>query len=112
MTSAKLMCILGTTNLHTSNSAEDKNMITSFPLAKLGGLLLRHVSRPIADAVKQKAKDNYFFRTHICMPPAQSKYIHSWEGIGQNQMYRTGKTTFVFRDELNIECESRRECYI
>lgn len=45
-----------------------------FPIAKLGALFLRQVSKPIANFAKERAKNNYFFRTYVCMPPAQCKY--------------------------------------
>lgn len=46
-----------------------------FPIAKLGGLFLKQVSKPIANYAKEKAKHNYFFRTYVCMPPAQ---FYNW----------------------------------
>lgn len=45
-----------------------------FPIAKLGSLLIRQISKPIANFVKERAKQNYYFRTYVCMPPAQCKY--------------------------------------
>ncbi|KAK7864718.1 hypothetical protein R5R35_013609 [Gryllus longicercus] len=50
-------------------------VVGAFPLAKLGTLLLRQVSKPIANAVKERAKKSPFFRTYICMPPAQ---FYNW----------------------------------
>lgn len=46
-----------------------------FPIAKLGGLLIKQISKPVANFVKERAKQNYFFRTYVCMPPAQCKFI-------------------------------------
>lgn len=46
-----------------------------FPIAKLGALFLRQVSKPIANFAKERAKHNYFFRTYVCMPPAQ---FYNW----------------------------------
>lgn len=46
-------------------------VVGAFPAAKLGALLLKQISKPIANAVKQQAKSSPFFRTYICMPPAQ-----------------------------------------
>ncbi|KAL1109941.1 hypothetical protein AAG570_014098 [Ranatra chinensis] len=50
-------------------------MVAAFPLAKLGTLLLRQASKPIAVYAKEQAKKSQFFRTYICMPPAQ---IYNW----------------------------------
>lgn len=49
-------------------------VVGAFPVAKLGTLLLRQVSKPIANFVKERAKTNPFFRTYVCMPPAQCKF--------------------------------------
>uniref|UniRef100_A0A0A9YUQ8 Putative OPA3-like protein CG13603 n=1 Tax=Lygus hesperus TaxID=30085 RepID=A0A0A9YUQ8_LYGHE len=46
-----------------------------FPVAKLGVLLVKQVSKPIANILKENAKRHPFFRKHVCMPPAQ---IYNW----------------------------------
>lgn len=46
-----------------------------FPAAKLASLFLKQVSKPIANAAKERAKHHPFFRTYICMPPAQCKVM-------------------------------------
>jgi len=46
-------------------------IVGAFPAAKLGALVLKQISKPIANAMKRRAKENPFFRTYICMPPAQ-----------------------------------------
>lgn len=50
-------------------------VVAAFPVAKLGALLLRQISKPIATFAKERAKQNPFFRTYICMPPAQ---FYNW----------------------------------
>lgn len=50
-------------------------VVGAFPAAKLGVLLLKQISKPIANALKVKAKDSVFFREWVCMPPAQCKSI-------------------------------------
>ncbi|XP_026294274.1 putative OPA3-like protein CG13603 [Frankliniella occidentalis] len=50
-------------------------VVGAFPVVKLGALLLKQLSKPIANFSKQRAKNNYFFRTYICMPPAQ---FYNW----------------------------------
>ncbi|KAF5297115.1 hypothetical protein FQA39_LY02695 [Lamprigera yunnana] len=42
-----------------------------FPAAKLGALLLRQISKPLANYIKEHAKKSPVLRTYICMPPAQ-----------------------------------------
>ena len=49
-------------------------MVAAFPLAKLGTLVIKQVSKPLANAIKERAKSSYFFRTYVCMPPAQSEF--------------------------------------
>nr|CAD7425593.1 unnamed protein product [Timema monikensis] len=51
-------------------------VVGAFPIAKLGTLLLRQISKPIANIAKEKAKQSHFFRTYICMPPAQLPITH------------------------------------
>lgn len=46
-------------------------VVGAFPIAKLGALLIKQISKPIANACKERAKHNPFFRTYVCMPPAQ-----------------------------------------
>ncbi|CAL1527573.1 unnamed protein product [Lymnaea stagnalis] len=42
-----------------------------FPLIKLAYLAVKQISKPIANSIKRRAKSHPFFRTYICMPPAQ-----------------------------------------
>jgi hypothetical protein len=50
-------------------------VVGAFPIAKLGALLVRQVSKPIANMLIRRAKNYPFFRQYICMPPAQCKYF-------------------------------------
>lgn len=45
--------------------------MAAFPLLKLGTLAIRQISKPLANHLKTRAKESHFFRTKICMPPAQ-----------------------------------------
>lgn len=47
--------------------------IGAFPAIKLGVLAFKQLSKPIANAMKERAKSHPFFRKYICMPPAQCK---------------------------------------
>lgn len=49
--------------------------MVAFPLMKLAALAVRQISKPLANSLKTRAKNSHFFRTYICMPPAQCKYI-------------------------------------
>jgi hypothetical protein len=50
-------------------------VVGAFPIAKLGTLVVRQVSKPIANVLIKRAKTYPFFRQYICMPPAQCKYF-------------------------------------
>ncbi|KRT83980.1 hypothetical protein AMK59_96, partial [Oryctes borbonicus] len=50
-------------------------VVGAFPAAKLGTLLLKQISKPIANAAKVQAKNSPVFRKYICMPPAQ---FYNW----------------------------------
>ncbi|KAI4469241.1 optic atrophy 3 protein opa3 [Holotrichia oblita] len=50
-------------------------VVGAFPAAKLGALLLKQISKPIANAAKAQAKNSPVFRKYICMPPAQ---FYNW----------------------------------
>jgi hypothetical protein len=42
------------------------------PLFKLGALLAKQLSKPLAKVIKAKAVDNTFLRTYVVIPAAQS----------------------------------------
>lgn len=42
-----------------------------FPIVKLGYLVLKQLSKPIALQIKKRAKSSPFFRKYVCIPPAQ-----------------------------------------
>lgn len=46
-------------------------MVAAYPIAKLAALLIRQISKPLANSMKERAKQSYAFRTYVCMPPAQ-----------------------------------------
>ncbi|XP_055352484.1 putative OPA3-like protein CG13603 [Paramacrobiotus metropolitanus] len=50
----------------------------AFPLAKLAYLAVRQISKPIAQGIQTRAKASPFFRTYICMPPAQ---FYHWADV-------------------------------
>uniref|UniRef100_A0A1L8DCA0 OPA3-like protein CG13603 n=1 Tax=Nyssomyia neivai TaxID=330878 RepID=A0A1L8DCA0_9DIPT len=68
-------------------------VVGAFPAAKLGVLLLKQISKPIANYMKNQAKKSPFFRQYICMPPAQ---LYNWYEV-QAKMWsmNLGKPTTV-----------------
>ncbi|XP_034237888.1 putative OPA3-like protein CG13603 [Thrips palmi] len=68
-------------------------VVGAFPVVKLGALLMKQLSKPIANLAKERAKNNYFFRTYICMPPAQ---FYNWCEIKTKMwVMNLGKTSKV-----------------
>lgn len=49
-------------------------VVGAFPAAKLGVLAFKQLSKPIANVIKERAKQSPFFRDYIAMPPAQCKF--------------------------------------
>ncbi|XP_069981556.1 optic atrophy 3 protein homolog isoform X4 [Penaeus vannamei] len=45
--------------------------MVGFPIAKLVTLVIKQVSKPLANVAKTRAKNSHFFRTYVLMPPAQ-----------------------------------------
>lgn len=54
-----------------------------FPLVKLGYLAIRQISKPIATAIKAKAKESPFLRNKILLPPAQRELEYNLSIIAQ-----------------------------
>lgn len=48
-----------------------KMVVGAFPMAKLLYLGIRQVSKPLANRIKDAARRSEFFKTYICLPPAQ-----------------------------------------
>lgn len=48
-----------------------KMVVGAFPMAKLLYLGIRQVSKPLANRIKEAARRSEFFKTYICLPPAQ-----------------------------------------
>jgi hypothetical protein len=46
-------------------------MVAAFPVAKLGFLLVKQVSKPIAKVLAARARNSKIFRTYVCIPVAQ-----------------------------------------
>ncbi|XP_005086359.1 optic atrophy 3 protein isoform X2 [Mesocricetus auratus] len=50
-------------------------VVGAFPMAKLFYLGIRQVSKPLANRIKEAARRSEFFKTYICLPPAQ---LYHW----------------------------------
>ncbi|XP_012616891.1 optic atrophy 3 protein isoform X2 [Microcebus murinus] len=50
-------------------------VVGAFPMAKLLYLGVRQVSKPLANRIKEAARRSEFFKTYICLPPAQ---LYHW----------------------------------
>lgn len=54
--------------------ATAKMVVGAFPMAKLLYLGIRQVSKPLANRIKEAARRSEFFKTYICLPPAQREF--------------------------------------
>ncbi|XP_015444815.1 optic atrophy 3 protein isoform X2 [Pteropus alecto] len=50
-------------------------VVGAFPMAKLLYLGIRQISKPLANRMKEAARRSEFFKTYICLPPAQ---LYHW----------------------------------
>ncbi|KAL6115761.1 opa3 [Pungitius sinensis] len=46
-------------------------VVGAFPIAKLLYLGVRQMSKPVANRIKAGARRSEFFKTYVCLPPAQ-----------------------------------------
>ncbi|XP_022659470.1 optic atrophy 3 protein homolog isoform X2 [Varroa jacobsoni] len=67
--------------------------VGAFPLAKLGALFLKQLSKPLANKLKIRAKNSPFFRRWVCMPPAQ--FYHWCEVKIKVRILNLGKPSAV-----------------
>ncbi|KAI4490863.1 PREDICTED: optic atrophy 3 protein homolog [Polistes canadensis] len=64
-----------------------------FPVLKLGVLLIKQISKPLAKLIVNQAKNHPVFRTYFIIPPAQ--FYHWAEVKGKMYMMNLGKPTKV-----------------
>lgn len=75
----------------------------AFPIVKLAALALRQISKPIANKLKTRAKTSHFFRTYICMPPAQ---MYHWMEVNvKMRLLNLGKPSEVTKLNENMAIE-------
>lgn len=54
--------------------ASAKMVVGAFPMAKLLYLGVRQLSKPVANRIKAGARRSEFFKSYICLPPAQREH--------------------------------------
>lgn len=54
-------------------SISAKMVVGAFPIAKLLYLGVRQLSKPVANRIKAGARRSEFFKSYVCLPPAQRK---------------------------------------
>ncbi|XP_043506036.1 optic atrophy 3 protein homolog [Polistes fuscatus] len=64
-----------------------------FPVLKLGVLLIKQISKPLAKLIVNQAKNHPVFRTYFIIPPAQ--FYHWAEVKGKMYVMNLGKPTKV-----------------
>ena len=67
----------------------------AFPLAKLGFLVVKQVSKPIAKSIAERAKVSPFFKNWICIPVAQLFHFYEVRVKMATLNLGTGKVTKV-----------------
>jgi len=77
--------------------------VGAFPIAKLAALAFRQLSKPLAKQIQVRAKNSPFFRTYVCMPPAQ--FYHWCEVNIKMRLLNLGKPSDVpkLRENAAIE---------
>ena len=68
-------------------------MVAAFPLAKLGVLVIKQISKPLANSIARRAKASDFFKKGIVLPLAQ---IFHWADVKvRMRILHLGKVTKV-----------------
>lgn len=81
--------------------------VGAFPLAKLGLLLIKQISKPIANGIARRAKASRIFRTYVCIPTAQ--LFHWYDVKVRMRLLNLGKATVIpkLNEEKAIETGSQ-----
>lgn len=67
--------------------------IGAFPLAKLGFVLIKQITKPIANSIAKRARASRIFRHYICLPPAQ--FFHWYDVKIRMRVLNLGKVSSV-----------------
>lgn len=68
-------------------------MVAAFPLIKLGVLLVKQVTKPLANSIARRARSSKFFREKFCVPVAQ--LFHWYDVKVRMRILNMGKVTKV-----------------
>ena len=67
--------------------------IGAFPLAKLGFVLVKQISKPIANGIASRARKSKLFRDYVCIPVAQ--FFHWYDVKIRMRVLNVGKVSKV-----------------
>lgn len=67
--------------------------VGAFPVAKLGLVLIKQISKPIANSIAGRARKSKVFRNYICIPVAQ--FFHWYDVKVRMRVIGLGKVTSV-----------------
>ena len=67
--------------------------VGAFPLAKLGFLVIKQISKPIANAIAKRARSSRVFRDYVCIPVAQ--LFHWYDVKVRMRILNLGKVTSI-----------------
>ena len=68
-------------------------MVAAFPLAKLGVLVVKQISKPLANAIAKRARTSDFFRNRVLLPTSQ---LFHWVDVKvRMRILNLGKVTKV-----------------
>ena len=74
----------------------------AFPLAKLGFIVIKQVSKPLANAVAKRAKNSKIFRNYVVLPIAQ--FFHWADVKVRMRILNLGKVTKVPKVRISKVC--------
>ena len=82
-------------------------VVGAFPLFKLGFLVVKQISKPIANSIAKRAKKSRIFREYLCIPTAQ--LFHWYDVQIRMKLLNLGKATTVpkLNEEKAIETGSQ-----
>ena len=82
-------------------------MVGAFPLAKLGILVVKQISKPIANGLARRAKSSRLFREYVCIPVAQ--LFHWYDVKIRMKILKIGKISTIPKldEERAIETGSQ-----
>ena len=68
-------------------------VVGAFPLAKLGFVLVKQISKPIANGIANRARKSKTFRDYVCIPVAQ--FFHWYDVKVRMRALQLGKVSSV-----------------